>query len=153
MLDLIKDILTSNTFLTVVSGVLVFVAGQLFNEYFLKPINDYKKLRSKIAYSLTLYAYLYMNPVKFDEKNSEIEEASYNLRKLAAEVDAIIELRPFGNVFIPKRKVLSEVSKNLIGLSNGFYETSQTDRTNLNDSTRKKIYALLKMKSQKEKMK
>lgn len=151
MLDLIKDILTSNTFLTVVSGVLVFVAGQLFNEYFLKPINDYKKLRSKIAYSLTLYAYLYMNPVKFDEKNSEIEEASYNLRKLAAEVDAIIEVRPFGNVFIPKRKVLCEVSKNLIGLSNGFYKTSEIDRSNLNDSNRKKIYTLLKMKSQKEK--
>ena len=151
MLDLFKNILTSDTFLTVVSGVLVFVAGQLFNEYFLKPINDYKKLRGKIAYSLTLYAYLYMNPVKYDEKNSEIEEASYNLRKLAAEVDAIVEVRPFGNIFIPKRKVLSEVSKKLIGLSNGFYDKNQVDRADLNDVTRKNIYALLKMKSQKDK--
>ncbi len=152
MLAFFREVFTSNTFLTVISGVLVFVAGQLFNEYFLKPINDYKKLRSKIAYSLTLYAYLYMNPVKFDDKNSDIEEASYELRKLAAEVDAIIELRPVGMIFIPKEDVLIKVSKNLIGLSNGFYETGTVNTVKQNDNIRKEIYKLLKMKSHKDKM-
>lgn len=153
MLEFIKDIITSNTFLTVISGVLVFIAGQLFNEYFLKPIQDYKKLRAKIAYALTLYAYLYMNPIKFREKIDEIEEASYELRKLAAEVDATIELKPFANIFIPKIKILTKVSKNLIGLSNGFYTTNIEHTLQTNEVNRKEIYVFLKMKSYKEKTK
>ncbi len=153
MMSVIEDVVTSNTFFTVISGVLVFVLCQLFNEYFLKPIQDYKKIRSKIAYSLTLYAYLYMNPVKFERKVDNIEQASYELRRLAAEVDAMIELRPFGNVFIPKREVLARVSRNLIGLSNGFYGNSDLEHTaKVNDSSRKEIYMLLNMKSHKEKI-
>ena len=68
-MDFIKELLTSNTFLTVISGVLVFLFGQLFNEYCLKPIQKYKNLRAQIACALTYYAMYYSNPLKNDDIN------------------------------------------------------------------------------------
>lgn len=138
---------------TVISGVLVFVSGQLFNEYFLKPIQDYKALKAKIAYSLTLYANLYMNPITISELNQEYSYASLEIRKLAAEVDATIELRPFGSIFIPRAKTLKEVSKSLIGISNGFYANSSLERIEINEKYRETIYKKLRIKSHSEKTK
>lgn len=140
-----KDLL--NMLLTVISGVLVFVLGQLFNEYFLKPIQEYKQLRAKISYSLTYYADLYMNPIEF---NKDIEDqwknGSKKMRELSAEVRATIELRPFGNVFIPKKKKLKKVADNLMGISNGFFTTKNVDRYIQNNEYRNQIYKLLKIK-------
>ena len=48
MCEVIKNLLTSNTFLTVVSGTLVFVLSQLFIAYFLNPIKEFKELKAKI---------------------------------------------------------------------------------------------------------
>lgn len=48
---------------TVVSGVLVFVLGQIILELLIKPYKKYKELKSEIAYSLVYYAYIYSNPV------------------------------------------------------------------------------------------
>ena len=139
-----------STFLTVVSGVLVFVLGQLFNEYFLKPIQNYKEIKSKIAYNLTFYANLYMNPVENSKKNENIETASQEIRKLGAEVDAISELRPFGNIFIPKKRILKKVSKKMIGLSNNFISENQDRAIEYNENARKTIYEMLKINNQEE---
>ena len=140
-----KDLL--NMLLTVISGVLVFVLGQLFNEYFLKPIQEYKQLRAKISYSLTYYADLYMNPIEF---NKDIENrwknGSQKMRELSAEVRATIELRPFGNIFIPKKKKLRKVADSIMGISNGFFTTKNVDRYTQNNEYRNQIYKLLKIK-------
>ena len=146
-MNFIKELLTSNTFLTVISGVLVFLFGQLFNEYFLKPIQKYKNLRAQIAYALTYYAMYYSNPLKNDDINEEYNNASIELRKLAAKVDAMIELRPKGNMFIPKKDRLSEVSKCLIGLSNGMYSPDPIMSSDNNQNERKTISEKLKLKS------
>ena len=151
MFKSLKILISSDVFLTVVGGSLVFVIGQLFNEYWLKPIQKYKKLRAKISYKLTLYAYLYMNPTVFDKPNKKNNKASYELRKLAAEVDAMIELKPLGNFLIARKKILAEVSKNLIGLSNGFYADNLNETININNIARSEIYSLLNLKSHKEK--
>ena len=117
----------SGIFITVISGVLVFVLGQIVNEYYIKPIHNYKELRAKISYSLILYANLYANPVLFNSnnlnKNAESDHASMELRRLAAEIAAMIELKPMLCPFIANKDTLFEVSRNLIGLSNGFYCT------------------------------
>lgn len=147
-LDVIIKVASSSTFLTVISGVLVFVLCQLFDEYWLKPIQQYKELRAKISYSLTLYANLYMNPVEYKLINvrEEIDNASLELRKLAAEVDSIAELKPFGNFFIANKHTLRKVSENLIGLSNSLYSPHPEVAVLQNDSRRKEIYKLLNMK-------
>lgn len=149
MCDFLKDLVTSNTFLTVISGVLVFVISQMFNEYWLRPIQNYKELRAKISYDLTLYANLYMNPVKYEllYETKERDSAANELRMLAAEVDSFVELRPWGNIFIARKKVLSAVSKNLIGLSNSLYSPNPSIAADHNDKTREEIYNLLKIKN------
>ncbi len=136
-------------FFTIVSGVGVFVISQLFIEYFLKPIQDYKKLRSKIAYELTLYANLYMNPTTIDKMMIGVKDAEDDLRKLAAEVDAEIELRPKFNYYIPKKEILSEVSSNLIGLSNSFCGPNPDSLMRHNSICRKNIRNLLELTSRK----
>lgn len=149
MVEFLKDLITSNTFLTVISGVLVFVISQLFNEYWLRPIQKHKELRAKISYSLTLYANLYMNPVTYEILNErkEIGVASNELRMLAAEVDSAVELRPCGNIFISRKKVLTEVSKNLMGLSNNLYSPHPDIAAKHNEKRCKEIYRLLKIKN------
>lgn len=135
--------------ITIISGVLVFVLSQLFNEYRLKPIQKYKELRANISYSLTLYANLYMNPVEYKLVNEreEIDNASTELRRLAAEVDAMIELKPKLSLLIARKKVLAEVSRNLIGLSNNLYSPHPDIAIEHNDERCREIYRLLKMKN------
>lgn len=147
-LGVIIKVASSSTFLTVISGVLVFVLCQLFDEYWLKPIQQYKELRARISYSLTLYANLYMNPVEYKLVNvrEEIDNASLELRKLAAEVDSVAELKPFGNFFIANKRTLRKVSENLIGLSNSLYSPHPEVAVLQNDSRRKEIYKLLSVR-------
>ena len=117
---------------TVVSGVLVYVLGLLFNEYFLKPIQEYKELKAKISYALTFYANLYMNPTP--ESNEECSKASLELRKLAAALNALVELRPRGNIFIPSQKCLAEAAKSLTGLSNNFCSPNPVETMQRNEA-------------------
>lgn len=135
--------------LTIISGVFVFVLSQLFNEYRLKPIQKYKELRAKISYNLTLYANLYMNPVEYKLVNAkeEINVASNELRQLAAEVDAMIELKPIFSPLIARKKVLADVSGNLIGLSNNLYSPHPDIAIEQNEKRCKEIYKLLKIKN------
>ncbi len=130
---------------TVISGVLVYVLGLLFNEYFLKPIQNYKELKAKISYSLTFYANLYMNPIS--DSNEEYSKASLEIRKLASEIDALKELRPCGNIFMPNKKRLTITSKNLIGLSNNFCSPHPFEARKHNESYKKEIYKQLKIKT------
>ena len=147
--DVASNSFQNNTFCTVISGVLVFVGSQLVNEYWLKPIQKYKALRAKISYSLTLYANLYMNPVEYKLANEreEIDVASNELRQLAAEVDAMIELKPKFGFLIASKKVLDGVSNNLIGLSNNLYSPHPDIAIEHNEERCREIYRLLKMKN------
>ena len=128
---------------TVVSGVLVYVVGLLFNEYFLKPIQNYKELKAKISFALTFYANLYMNPIS--ESNEEYSKASLELRKLASEIDSFIELCPRGNIFIPNKKRLSKASKNLLGISNNFYSPNPFEAMKSNEAYRNSVYSSLRI--------
>ncbi|MBE7033440.1 MAG: hypothetical protein E7406_04345 [Ruminococcaceae bacterium] len=140
----------SATFLTIISGVLVFVIGQLFNEYWLKPIQDYKRLRAQISYSLCYYGNLYMNPIKIqDDVDGKWNEGSQKMRELSAEVRATVELRPFGNIFIPGKKKLSVVAQNIMGISNGFFVIQNHDYITDNENYCKEIYKLLKIQGEK----
>jgi hypothetical protein len=42
--------------LTAVTGVLIFVLGQIIQRWFIEPIQDQRKVVGKIAYALTFYA-------------------------------------------------------------------------------------------------
>lgn len=114
--------------IAVVSGVLTYILSQLFTEFILRPIQDYKTLKGKVAKLLVLYAQYYANPAS----NADVEQhpqwsiASDDMRELAAEVAAFAEIKPqHWLVFyaIPQKQDLLAASSNLIGLSNSFFTT------------------------------
>ena len=117
--------MTSNTvFLTVISGVLVFVFSQLVMEFFIKPLARYNSIKAKIAYNLVYYANVYLNPIDLNELDSienlplRYSEASDCLRKLAAEIAGFAEERSVLRLFVWAKRI-NDVQSGLMGLSNG----------------------------------
>lgn len=114
-----------DTFLTIISGVIVFVISQFVMDFIIKPIKEYKSLKYKVLYTLTLYCNFYTNPYNsnHEEKNIRTKEeyaaVSSEIRKTGAEVAAFL-----GNVpwYLPlTRKKLNVVMHDLIGISNGLF--------------------------------
>lgn len=139
--------------ITVISGVLVFIIGQIFKEIWLTPLQEYKKLKAKISFSLSYYAQYYSNAVDFatcGEKTKKIYmDASDEMRKISCELDGFIETLSWFKPCIPKKKKLYEASREIIGISNGFFCPYNSDRTetriNYNIKSRDSIYKLLKI--------
>lgn len=119
-------------FFTIITGVLVFILGQIFLEFVLRPIQEYKKLKGKVAKYLVLYASCYSNPQFVEDGNSEKhDKAGEELRELASEVLAFSETTPnylITLILIPKKEKLKIASENLIGLSNSLYESKSSIR-------------------------
>ena len=59
------------SFTTILSGVVLYLLGQYFHIIWLIPLQEYKKIRSEIARKLLLYANVYSNVVRSDEKFEE----------------------------------------------------------------------------------
>ena len=119
-------ILQNETFLTVLSGVIVFVLGQIYLENVIRPNSRFRDLKAKIACDLIFYADRYSNPLDLEETYEEntrehYKQAGEGLRKLAAEIQGFIEIRRWYNFSIPEDKDLHSVSRNLIGLSNSLW--------------------------------
>ena len=111
---------------TIISGVVVYVICELFVEFILRPIQEYKRLRGKVAYFLVQYACYYLNPQSIVElRNSPgWKDAGDETRKLSSEVAACAEIKPhaiFVWYSIPRKKSLQVVSKSLMGLSNSYF--------------------------------
>ena len=116
------DIVTSEVFCTVISGVFVFVISQLLLELVIKPRVEYRKTISKIVYSLSYYADVISNPLKVSQEkkkedfdyfnNSKYSLASDELRKLGCEI----------RTFSFKKKINKHISEELILLSNSLWE-------------------------------
>ncbi len=80
-------------FITILSGVIVFVLGQTILKLFVEPWQMQRECIAKISNSLLLYANVYSNP-----GNNSKEEAtlvSSEIRKLAAELVASCNRIPF----------------------------------------------------------
>lgn len=124
-MDLIIKLVSNQTFLTVVSGTIVYVLSQLFLELVINPRKEYKKLKQKVLYTISMYCCYYTSPYNLLKENSNvrpIEEyqiASTELRKIGSEFASYIGTVP--KFRLKKRKRLLEVQQSLIGLSNGLY--------------------------------
>jgi hypothetical protein len=117
----------ATVFLTVISGVLTFILGQLVLKLLIDPVHEYKKTVADIAISLIEYANVYANPgVAGNETEKKVSEA---LRKLSSRLNAQIYLIPcyplvskmFG---LPSRNKVVDAASNLIGLSNGVFKSA-----------------------------
>ena len=112
-----------SVFITVFSGVLVFVIGQIVVKLIIEPINDFKKERSKIIYDLVFYANKLANPKGPDDL--EMVEVCKVMRQHSSMLHSATHLIPcyqylafiFG---LPKIKDINEATTKLIYLSNGY---------------------------------
>ena len=139
--------------LTTLSGVLVFVAGQIFLEFCIKPSQEYHKIKSEISYLLVLYANVYMNPEIYEENKGVLyttkekerrEKAEKELREAAAKLIGVKQQKPL----LVKKDDIAAASANLIGLSNGLYSsvTNQETQRKQNELCREKIKKSLHLK-------
>lgn len=113
--------LESTTFSTIISGFLIFVAGQIFLKMFLEPIQEMKKTIAKIRIYSHRYNYIMQNIDVFEE--SIKKEISDILSTLSAELVAHGEMIPFHRHIakysgLPACDKSTSASKNLIALSN-----------------------------------
>lgn len=110
-------------FITVFSGVLVYVIGQIIMKLIIDPINDLKKTISKIVYDLVFYANVLGNPKGPDNEN--MASACKIMRQHSSILHAATHLvpaykyiyKPFG---IPSPEKIRKATNKLIYLSNGY---------------------------------
>jgi len=114
-------------FLTVFSGVITFVLGQLVIKLLVDPVQDFRKAVADIALVLIEYANVYANP---GVAGSEIEKkVSEEFRRLSSRLNAQMYLIPCypitAKIFgLPSRKKVVDAASNLIGLSNGVFQSA-----------------------------
>jgi hypothetical protein len=138
---------------TVVSGVLVYLAGLLVNEIWLSPLQQYKKIKQAISYNLTFYANMYTNVIDLADKDvvriESYKKAGDELRRLASELRGFIQILSWFKPMMPSKKALWEASRCLIGLSNGFFCAYNTHETHQmiedNDQNAKDICKFLNL--------
>lgn len=115
----------STVLLTIISGVVVFVACEYIKEIWLNPLQEYKVIKKKVSYGLTMLASYYLNPIDLKgltpEQALPYKEAATNMRAVASELRSFIETTSWLRFGIPGNDDIYEASKLLIGLSNAFF--------------------------------
>ena len=152
----------------IISGVAVFLTGEIIVRFFLGPIHKFKEVKGEIASTLLFHANNYgQQYVKLqevleseggDEKvmeerissvkqwNNDLSKASDETRQVAAKLISVSEGIPFfGQLaylkIIPDKSSVIEARRHLIGLSNSFSPTTAVKSAERAD----KICKLLKI--------
>lgn len=107
--------------LTIISGVVVFVLGQLVVKLVIDPVADLRTTIAEISHALVFHAEVYSNPgITGEERERATKET---LRRLSSDLNAAIYLIPAyawtSRVFaLPSRAEITEAAGQLIELSN-----------------------------------
>jgi len=128
MAEIYKIFLTSA--LTIIGGVLVYTLGQIISKFFIEPVHEQAEIIGDISDALVYYAREYSSPGLLPR--DMLDEAHEKFRRLASLLKAKtyrIKWYSFFTLFrlVPKLKSIEESSKQLIGLSNSVYRSSDSD--------------------------
>ena len=149
-MDFITSLLKNETFLTVLSGTLVYALSQFLLEMFINPRKEYMRLKQQIIYVISMYCCYYSNPYNMLDETlnvrpiDEYKTASIELRKIGAQLASYIGIVPA--IRFVKRKKLLEVQSSLVGLSNGLYIYKNYNPYSDNIECEKTITRILKYK-------
>ena len=110
-------------FLTIITGVLVFVVSQLLLKLVIEPVQQLKRVISNISFALILYANVWPVAGLPLEEDKEIEKIYNEFNKLASLLNASRDLIPIYHqikkiFYLPTAKEISSAKSALIGLSN-----------------------------------
>jgi len=147
----LEEIMTTvKVLLTVLSGVVVYVAGQIFVKFVLEPIHEFYKLTGEIGHALIYYANVYTNTGLAERET--LEEAHRLFRRQSCDLFARTYAIPIYSLWtklrlIPPRKEVLEAGSDLIGLSNGVLDTSNRSIES-NSKRRSRVERLLRIQTQ-----
>lgn len=117
---------------TILSGVFVYVFGQVIIKLWIDPVQEFKRLIGDVAHALIEYANIHANPGTGEQDRERMVSREY--RKLSSRLSAQIHLVPCydttAKIFrLPPRMQVIEAERHLIGLSNSLYKSSQNNGT------------------------
>lgn len=129
-------------FLTIFSGVSIFVIGQIIVKLILDPVHELRRTIGKISHALIERANIIQNPGVPPEE--EIREASRELRKLSSELQSHLYLVPCyertAKVFkLPGRDKIIKSSSSLIGLSNSLFRPTAAGAARIYEASAKRV--------------
>lgn len=130
--------MNDTVFLTVISGVLTFVVGQLILKLVIEPVHAMKKTIAHVSHSLIEHANVIANPGV--PRKEVMDNTSKHLRKLSSEIQSHLYLVPIYPVSaaifrLPKKRDVLEASKALLGLSNSVF-SARNDKVYENNAKR-----------------
>lgn len=107
-------------FWTVLSGVSVFVIGQIVQNFVLKSLQDYLVVKGEISYKIKLYANILVHSVS---KKEDINRVCGEMRSLSCQLESKYVLIWPKDIFIllnavPNVKSVSTAAISLIQLAN-----------------------------------
>ena len=110
------------TVLTVISGVFIFVIGQLLVKVFVEPIHKLRALKGDIVGFLTYYSDVYLSLPDLN-KEEDVRKVSTEARKLGSDLMAralVVPCYRFCSVLRagPRFRDIAIAHRELIGLSN-----------------------------------
>lgn len=120
--------MNSTVFLTVLSGVITYVVGQLVMKLIIEPVQELRRTIGVISHSLIQRANVIHNPGVLAK--DEMNETSQELRKLSSQLQSHLYLVPFYSVTasifrLPSRDKIIAASSALIGLSNSVFQARE----------------------------
>ena len=103
-------------FQTVISGVLVFVIGEIAQKFFLQPLQDFKSVIGKTDHYLKFYANVIVSFAHPTEVAIKVADA---LRTLSCDLEVAYKKLPSNLLFlVPSKEAITSAARSLIYLSN-----------------------------------
>lgn len=119
--------MNETVFLTVLTGVVTFVIGQLVVKLLIEPVQELRRTIAQVSHTMIERANVFQNPGV--PRQEVMEETSREVRKLSSQLHAHLYLVPLYPItsrifFLPTRERILAASSALIGLSNSVYRAS-----------------------------
>ena len=117
--------MSTTILITVLSGVLTYVVGQIILKLVIEPVQDTKKTIGEVSHSLIEYGQAIHNPGLLP--GEAMHEAANQLRKLSSKLHAHLYLVPYysrtAKIFgLPEKAKLLVASTDLVALSTSLYK-------------------------------
>lgn len=108
--------------LTVISGVFVYVFCEFIKEIWLCPLQEYKKLRNRVSFTLSAYSINVFDKVDVLTSGKKLLHYDYDIASkefltLSSEIRGFIETLSWFRIGIPSKKRLYDTSISLSKIS------------------------------------
>ena len=111
-------------FSAIITGILIFVLGQILLKIFIEPVQDLMRCLGQIRYCMEYHANIFCNPGVAGQ--AKMDQATDELRLNASKLQEALYLVRFFSIWkiarlLPPKKNIEQVSSELIGLSNSVH--------------------------------